>query len=112
MAERSSLYAQYLAERTYKRIIEDEFGFIVFEVHPDCVLINELFVVPEERRKGRGLFLGKEVESIAKSIGKKLLVCTVDPRAKNAGDSIKAILAMGMSLSRVKDNLIYLIKEL
>lgn len=112
MAERCSLYAQYLAERTHKRIIEDEFGFIVFEVHPDCVLINELFVVPEQRKKGKGLFLGKEVESIAKSIGKKLIVCTVDPRAKNAGDSLKAILAMGMSLNRAKDGLIYLVKEL
>lgn len=112
MAERCSLYAQYLAERTHKRIIEDGFGFIVFEVLPDCVLINELFIVPEERKKGRGLYLGKEVESIAKSIGKKLLVCTVDPRAKNAEDSLRAILAMGMSLNRAKDGLIYLTKEL
>lgn len=112
MQERSSLYAQYLAERTNRRIIEDEFGFIVFEVHPECVFINELFVVPEQRKKGRGLFFGKEVESIARSVGKKLIVCTVDPRAKNAGDSIKAILAMGMRLHQVKGELIYLVKEI
>lgn len=108
-----SLWGQYIQERLGHLIIEDDFGFISYQfLDGDACFIEDMFVIPEMRQKGRGSALCMQLENVCKSAKIKSLRCSVWPEARNATESMKVILAYGFCLSHITDDLIYFSKEL
>ena len=109
----SSLYAQYVLERTSDKIIEIPEGFATYRyVAPDCVYIIDLFVKPEFRKQGTAKILASRICAEAKKHGAKKLLGTVVPSMKNSTVSISVLIAYGMKLQSSSENLIVLEKEI
>lgn len=108
-----SLYSAYIRERTNKDIIEIPEGFVVYEfINNTTVYIEEIFVLPEHRRSDIARDLANQVLGIAKEKGYSKVLGSVDTRARNAEDSIKVLLAYGMTLDSANQNLIIFKKDI
>lgn len=107
-----SLYAQYIEEREDLAIIERKEGFATYKIDGESCYIADIFVTIESRKAGVALEMCEEIVKIAKTLNCKYILGSVDPRARGATESIKAILAMGMRLSEVRGQLIFLAKEI
>jgi GNAT superfamily N-acetyltransferase len=92
-----SMWSLYSAEMGLNyRFIERPEGFISYEVTPtEYVYIVDFYVLPEFRRKGLGLNLLAEVESLARSAGKTYLASSISVAAATVTESMKAHLAVG-----------------
>lgn len=103
----SSMYAQYLIERTDDHIIEDERGFVTYRYlnEKQCYIVD-IFVLPEHRDMGVASSLADRVAAEARSLGRTELVGTVIPSAKAATASLMVLLAYGMVLDSATVNLI------
>lgn len=109
----ASLYAQYLKERTDDKIIESEQGFITYRyLNNDQVYIVDIFVLPEFRKKKWASVFANIVCARAKQNGCKTLIGSVNPSCHGADDSIKVLMAYGMSVYSSTDNLILFRKDL
>jgi len=93
-----SMYADYVKERTSRSILETEYGFVVFSYEGEdyTLFIHELFVRKESRRRGHGARMIEELILDAGKRGAQQIVGCVDPRALNADESMKIILAYGL----------------
>lgn len=108
-----SLFADYIKEREDIETLEFEKGFITFKMLPDnTIYMKDIYVIPEARREGVGTFLTDKVCEIAKERGCKKVFGSVSLGANNASDSLKAQLIYGMKLHSIKDNMIYLVKDI
>ena len=107
-----SLYAKYLEDRTPRKIIESEFGFITYEFTEDGIYIVDVYTVPEARRTGECFKLADMVLDIAKSHDLKFLYGSVCPAANNSTESLKVLLAYGFKLKSSFENFIYFYKEI
>ena len=110
---KSSLYAQYLKERTNRGILETEDGFATFEyVNDDIIYIVDLFVIPEKRKERIASKLADVIVEEAVKAGKKFLLGSVDATAKGAETSMKVLEAYGMKVYKVAEPMIFYIKNI
>lgn len=107
-----SLYAFYLEEREGIKTIEEENGFITYQIMGESIWIKDLYVVPDNRLFGLGSRLADQVKYIGQENKCKVMRCTVCWQALNASDSMCAILAYGFRLKASDANLIYFEKDL
>lgn len=107
-----SMYADYLKERENKHVLENDSGFLVYRIFDEYVYIQDIYVVPEKRKTGVAAFWADHVCSIAKESGVKTLVGSVDVTANGATDSLKVLLAYGMSVDSISGNVIYFKKNI
>lgn len=109
-----SLYANYINERTFDYILEDDFGFATYRfINDNGVYLIDLYVVPEKRQKGLGKELVRKVEGIAKKQGCIFLLGTVVPTAKNSTESLKVMFSdPKMKLLSSSNDIIVFRKEL
>lgn len=113
VAEQSkSLFARYTEERGYRKVIEKDYGFVVYEIIKEVVFIAELYVVPHLRERGLAKELLSYVAEEAVKHGCKRAMCTSDAKSEVADLAFKAILAMGMKPYQSDSNLVYFMKEL
>lgn len=98
----SSLYAKYIKERLNDEIIETEYGFATFRYidkhNSRAVYIVDIYILPEYRKSGTASRLADRIAAIAISQGCNEMIGTVLTSAKTATDSIKVLLAYGMTL--------------
>jgi predicted GNAT superfamily acetyltransferase len=106
----SSLYAQYLKDREEYEIVENEFGFATYKVFENEVYIRDIYVVPEKRKVGMAKTMADQVCFYAKQKGAQKLIGSVDITASGATDSLKVLLAYGMSIQSLNGSMIYLFK--
>jgi len=107
-----SAYKQYITERTNKEMIESDKGFIVYSITPNAIYVEDVWVAPAHRRNGVASKFGKMIEEIALERGLHIMLSSVDPRAKNATESLKFILEYGCKLDSCTENFILLKKEI
>ncbi len=108
-----SLYADYLLERTDDKIIELDNGFATYRyLNNDQVYIIDIYVKPNVRKIGMASELADLICTEAKSRGCKELIGTVNLTCKGIENSIKILLAYGMTPSSAYDNTIFFKKEL
>lgn len=108
-----SLYAEYLRERTNDRIIEGEFGFATYRfLDGGKVYLIDIFVVPEKRKSGLATSMANQIAAIAKEHGCTKMLGTVNPQAKGSTNSLKVLLAYGMSLQNIADGMVVFGKEI
>lgn len=108
------LHASYVKERTGADVlIEPGKGFASWKaVGADTVYIVDIFVAPEHRKNGAAKALADRIVEAAREAGAKWLLGSVDSRAENRTESLKALLAYGMELDRIEGPMIWLRKEI
>jgi hypothetical protein len=109
-----SLYANYLTERTNDKILEGQTGFITYRYINDgkSIYLVDIYVVPENRRKGAAKMLADLVVAEAKAAGCTEIFGTVVPATNNSTMSLKVLLSYGMELHSSLDNMIIFRKEI
>lgn len=110
----TSLYADYILERTNDHIIESTNGFVTYRFINDgnSVYIVDIFTVPKNRRAGQATELADMVVKEAKARGCTELLGTVVPSTKNSTSSLKVLLGYGMSLYSASTDLVVFRKEI
>lgn len=108
-----SLYAQYLAEREEKEIIESDKGFATFKTfeNGECYL-QDIFVVPKQRQSGLATEMANKVVEIAKERGCNKLIGSVCVDDKNATRNMTVFLAYGMQIYKNVGTMIFLSKDI
>lgn len=107
-----SLYAKYIKEREQKEIVENEFGFATYKVFGNAVYIEDIYVVPEMRKAGMAKTLADQACFYAKEKGAKKVFGSVDVSLSSANESIKVLMAYGMSAHSTSGNLVYFSKDI
>ncbi len=104
--------AQYFKERVgFDSIVRAE-GFIAYRLQGDECWIYDIFVDPDFRKRGVATELAEQVEKIAINGGCKYLCGSTTPSSNGSTDSLKFILAYGMSLHSAGPNIVTLRKEI
>ncbi len=107
-----SLYGDYIKETFGKDIVEDNEGFVSFSIVNDECYVEDVYVIPEARLKGKTDVLMAKVVSIAKEKGCKYLTTTINPGIKTVERSMIVILNYGFKFHSSEKNKIIFIKEL
>lgn len=94
-----SLWAQYSKELMGRMMIEDENSFVSYsfpEWAPDCIMVHDMFVVPDQRRTGLGTKVFQQIEEIGRQAGKKAVIAHIELSTKCYDKSWAAQLAVGL----------------
>lgn len=107
------LLDEYWKEREGRETVVDGNGFATYVMLPegDCYIID-IYVRPERRKAGLAKGYADKVTELARAAGMKRLLGSVDPRANGATESLKVLLAYGMRLRSVRNDLIFFTKDL
>lgn len=104
-----SLYAKYLLEREGICTLETSYGFITYQcLEDETVYLIDLYVVPEQRQHGTARDLADAVVELTHA---KTVLGSVSPEAHHAHQSLLVLLAYGMVLWKIENNLIFFKKE-
>ena len=91
-----SLWSDYIKECGLLEIIEDETGWITFHIEPGgCLFINDMYVAPEERRKGRGSHLLDQACAWGRERSCIYVSATLHTSSKAITETLKGALACG-----------------
>ncbi len=107
-----SKYARYIREKAGHELIENDFGFITYEVGESFVHIHDLWVDPDFRVKGYGSDLVGMVIEQGKINGCKYLTASLQLNANNITETLKAQLHYGFLVVGGNENEIKLAKEI
>ncbi len=102
----------YLKERENKRVLETSDAFCVYQEYEEFIYIVDIYVRPEKRKSGIASELADQVCEIAKKKGFKFIVGSVDVSALGATESLKVLLAYGMRVDSILNNVIYFKKDI
>lgn len=105
-------YKDYLKEREGFEVIESDSGFATYKVYGEECYIRDIYIVPEQRRKGAAAALGNQIREIAKSQGCKYLTGSVASQLPSATNNTKAMFADGYRILRTTADMIYFVKEI
>jgi Acetyltransferase (GNAT) family len=108
----NSLFSFYLEEREGIKTIEEESGFITYQIINDAIWIKHLYIAPSMRRLQYGSDMANQIAFIGRENKCKVMRCTVSPIALNASDSLAAILAYGFKVKASDTQFIYFEKDL
>lgn len=107
-----SLYSDYIRETNHKKVIEAEYGFVVFKVIGQECYIADAYVRPEDRRKGKIKELLDAVREHAQTHKCKYLTCNVVIDSANPTLSIQAQIKNGFKILKADQQSIYMVQEL
>ncbi len=105
-----SLFAQYSEERFSSQTIEESWGFITFRLSGEICMIQDQFIIPEERGTGRGKKLLEQAAQMvpeAKHFWSQ--VCISD---SGANETLQKALHIGFQMIKAEENRIILMKEI
>lgn len=108
-----SLYGDYIKEREGREIVETADGFATYTfVGQDSCYLVDIYVRPEARKSGVASDLADQVSEIAKEVGCKRLLGSVDPSLSSSRASFMVLLAYGMRPIGIEGNLVFFEKEI
>ncbi len=108
-----SLYGDYITEKVGDGIIEWKEGFATYRfLNNEQVYIVDIYVRPDFRKTRVASDMADMIVGIAKEKGAKELIGSVVPSNKNSTDSLKVLLAYGMTLKSASNDLIIFRKEI
>ncbi len=112
-----SLWADYVKELRGEhapQFIEFDWGFISYtfpEKHANCINIEDIYVIPSERKSGKGTELLDMVRAIGLKAGKKYVTCQLELHTKVYQVSLKAQMAAGFIPIAAENGKIYSMRE-
>lgn len=107
-----SLYGDYIKERENRHIVESEDGFMTYTWLEDACYIVDMYVRPQARKSGLAIRMADVIACKAKERGINMLLGSVDPSTNHATESMRLLIKYGFELGWVKENLIFLRKEI
>lgn len=109
----SSLYAMYIKERENKEIIESDKGFVTYKFfdNGECY-IQDIYVIPSERKTGLSTKMTDEVAQIAKEKGCNALLGSICIDDKAASKNMQIWLNYGFKIHKNMGPMIYLRKDI
>lgn len=109
-----SMYGKYLTERTNDRILETGHGFATYRMLPEqkAVYIVDVYVERDFRKAGTASQMADEIAKIAKKEGFTKMLGSVVPSTKNSTDSMRVLLAYGMTVQSSSNDFIIFEKRL
>lgn len=108
-----SMYEEYLKERLGDLTVKSDFGFATYRYLEDrkAVYIVDIFVRHQYRKDGHASMLADKIGKEAKAKGYPQMIGTVVPSTKGSTESLKALLAYGMTLESATNDLIIFKKD-
>lgn len=107
-----SLYFDYLKERENKLVLENEHGFVLYQIYDDFIYIVDIYVKPEMRKMGVARALADKVCEIAMEKNLKSVIGSVDLGTLGATESVSVLLAYGMRIDSVNGKMLYFKKDI
>lgn len=107
-----SMFAEYLKEKTDDMIVETPEGFATYRYVDNSVYIIDLYVKPDFRRTYAASTIADNIVDEALKHGCNKLLGSVVPSNKGSTDSVKVLLAYGMSLDSSSNDFILFKKEI
>lgn len=110
----TSMYAKYLMEKTTDQIIEIDKGFATYRYidNGKTVYIMDIYVLSEFRKENLASTMADIIVGEAIMNGCNKLLGSVVPSNKNSTDSIRVLLAYGMTLESSSQDFIVFRKEI
>ncbi len=107
-----SMWANYQKEVWGFETLENEKGFVSYQVLEDAIFITDIYVEPDFRRSGIAWEFADEIAEMARAQGKQRLLGRVDVTQADSATSLKAQLAYGFVPFSAEQGKIWLRKEL
>jgi GNAT superfamily N-acetyltransferase len=107
---KDTLYAKYIKERQGREILENEDGFIIYEVIGKECFIADMFVVKDVRNLGVGADLIKKL--ILKNTDCEIITATIWLWDKGAKNTLRAAMAVGFELLRTEPGCLIVAKNI
>ena len=108
-----SLYGEYLKERLGDFIVEMEHGFGSYRFpNFETVYIVDIYVQPEFRKHGIARDIADMITECALAKGCTKMIGSVVPSTKGSTESVKTLLAYGMTLDSCGVDFILFKKEI
>lgn len=109
-----SAYGDYIKETRGDEIVEIPEGFATFRFLNEgkSAYIIDIYVIPDFRSKHIASTLANQISVIAKEKGASELIGTVVPSSKGSTDSLKVLIAYGMTLHSSQNDLIVFRKDI
>lgn len=107
-----TLIAKYISEREGKRIIEDERGFIIYQINGDDCFLAEMFVQDQDRGGGAASDLLRHLYAAAQAEGCKAITATIYLADHGAMRTLSAALKRGFRVASANNNVLLILKEL
>lgn len=111
-----SIYAEYLREKTDDEIIETSEGFATYRYTDHntipSVYIVDIYIIPNKRRTHAASAIADSIVELARKNGCLKLLGSVVPSNKNSTDSLRVLLAYGMTLDSSSNDFILFKKDL
>jgi len=106
------MYAKYLQERENVHLLEYAHGFSIYKILPDCIYLQDIYVLPEFRKCGHGVTMMDDVTTIGREMGKTKLLGSVVPSTKFGPQMLQIMLQLGFKLHSAENDIVYLIKDI
>ena len=106
------LYEAYTKERTGNELFKCDEGFCEYRIEGHNAEIVDMYIMPEHRGKKLSHAICSGIESRAKKLGCKNLLCQVDVTQNFAERSVANNIAYGFKIAALNENLIIFYKEL
>lgn len=107
-----NLFADYYKERQHLETILSTYGFIVYGIHEDHALLNDIYVTPAHRGTKEALNLYEQFIAIAKTKGCKRIFANFHISDQAASQNITTCLKRGFKLISAVNQIITVCKEL
>lgn len=108
------MFDEYAKEKGFgPRVVHiPEVGFATYHLLDSECYIEDIFVLKEKRMSGAAKEMADIITVIAKEIGIKKLLGSVSVKAKGKDNSMKTLLAYGMSPESTNSEMIFFSKEI
>ena len=106
------LYRDYLLERENVELIYDEDSFVTYKLYDDYMYVIDIYVKPESRRRGKSFDIGRMMDDKAISLGYDKIMGSVCMSTNGWKISLEGLIKFGYSVDSVKNDMIYLLKDL
>lgn len=107
-----SLFAKYFEEKLNCKTIENDFGFVVYQIFEDEFFVRDYYIVPEQRcTKAHGYFFS-EIDRIARDNKCTIVSASVDIKSNDPETPLIFNLKNGFKIHSLSGNRILLTREL
>lgn len=104
-------YAAYLKERENKYILENEHGFIVYQVVGTDCFLAEMFIIKSHRHTGLFEKMISELREIAELNKCATITATIDLRDKGANRNLRASQKVNFTITQANQDILLIKKE-
>lgn len=105
-------WANYYKERFGRDSIEEDWGFISFTLNPPICVLEDIYVVPEHRRKYMGDEILGRLEVLAKQNKCSKMIAQIWANDTGAHNTIRAAIAVGFRIQNADNGRIIISKEI